>query len=168
MPETQALRSRTTRAPVACTLGSPRLAIRNVHAAGSCCVTAAGCRRSGASPTNETITGPCAYFNSLRELGRALVLMQDDVPVSIRQLAARRGEPGRTMEAPAELTSRVPSYEIRDMLDRLNKPATDPESVDLLVASNMISVEWIFLVWDSWWSTHSRRLSPSTSKRPAA
>jgi len=26
------------------------------------------------------------------------------------------------------------------MLDRLNKPATDPESVDLLVASNMISV----------------------------
>jgi hypothetical protein len=81
-----------------------------------------------------------AYFNSLRELGRALVLMQDDVPVSIRQFAARRGEPQRRIEAPAELTSRVRSYEIRDMLDRLNKPATDPEAVDLLVASNMISV----------------------------
>lgn len=81
-----------------------------------------------------------AYFNSLRELGRALVLMQDDVPVSIRQFAARRGEQPRGIEAPAELTSRVRSYEIRDMLERLNKPATDSEAVDLLVASNMISV----------------------------
>lgn len=81
-----------------------------------------------------------AYFNSLRELGRALVLMQDDVPVSIRQFAARRGEQPRRIEAPAELTSRVRSYEIRDMLARLNKPASDAEAVDLLVASNMISV----------------------------
>lgn len=81
-----------------------------------------------------------AYFNSLRELGRALVLMQDDVPVSTRQFAARRGEQPRRIEAPAELTSRVPSYEIRDMLERLNKPASAPEAVDLLLASNMISV----------------------------
>jgi hypothetical protein len=80
------------------------------------------------------------YFNSLRELGRALVLMQDDVPVSIGQFAARRSEQRRRIEAPAELTSRVRSYEIRDMLARLNKSATDPEAVDLLVASNMISV----------------------------
>ena len=81
-----------------------------------------------------------AYFNSLRELGRALVLMQDDVPVSIRQFAARRGERSRRVEAPAELTSRVRSYEIRDMLERLNKPASVLDAVDLLVASNMISV----------------------------
>lgn len=81
-----------------------------------------------------------AYFNSLRELGRALVLMQDDVPVSIGQFAARRGEQRRRTEAPAELTSRVRSYEIRDMLERLTKPVTDPEAVDLLLASNMISV----------------------------
>jgi superfamily II DNA or RNA helicase len=80
------------------------------------------------------------YFNSLRELGRALVLMQDDVPVSIMQFAARRGEEPRKTEAPAELTSRVRSYEIRDMLDRLKKLPGDPEAVDLLLASNMISV----------------------------
>ena len=80
------------------------------------------------------------YFNSLRELGRALVLMQDDVPVSITQFAARRGEKPRLIEAPSELTSRVRSYEIRDMLERLDKPASVPEAVDLLVASNMISV----------------------------
>jgi hypothetical protein len=81
-----------------------------------------------------------AYFNSLKELGRALVLMQDDVPVSIKQFAARRGEQRRSIEAPAELTSRVRSYEIRDMLDRLSRPASSSEVVDLLVASNMISV----------------------------
>jgi len=80
------------------------------------------------------------YFNSLRELGHALVLMQDDVPVSIRQIAARRGEPLRKLEVPTELTSRVPAYEIRDMLDRLKKGPDDPEAVDLLLASNMISV----------------------------
>ncbi|MHB8512196.1 MAG: helicase-related protein [Actinomycetota bacterium] len=81
-----------------------------------------------------------AYFNSLRELGRALVLMQDDVPVSIRQFAARREEQERKVAAPDELTSRVRSFEIRDMIDRLEIPASNPESVDLLVASNMISV----------------------------
>lgn len=81
-----------------------------------------------------------AYFNSLRELGRALVLMQDDVPVSIAQFANRRGEQPRRIAAPAELTSRVRSYEIRDMLERLNRPVGDLEAVDLLVASNMISV----------------------------
>ena len=80
------------------------------------------------------------YFNSLRELGRALVLMQDDVPVSIRQITERRAEQARKLEAPAELTSRVRSYEIRDMLERLKKGPPDPEAVDLLVASNMISV----------------------------
>ncbi|MFC2094966.1 helicase-related protein [Candidatus Bipolaricaulota bacterium] len=80
------------------------------------------------------------YFNSLRELGRALVLMQDDVPVSIRQYAARRGEQLRQIEAPAELTSRVRSYEIRDMLERLTRTVAEPDTVDLLVASNMISV----------------------------
>lgn len=80
------------------------------------------------------------YFNSLRELGNALVLMQDDVPVSIRQSAGRRSEQPRRIDTPAELTSRVRSYEIRDMLDRLNRCAGDPEAVDLLLASNMISV----------------------------
>ena len=80
------------------------------------------------------------YFNSLRELGHALVLMQDDVPVSVRQISARREESPRSVDAPAELTSRVPSYEIRDMLDRLAIDADDPEAVTLLLASNMISV----------------------------
>ena len=80
------------------------------------------------------------YFNSLRELGHALVLMQDDVPFSIRQLGGRREESPRKIGPPAELTSRVRSYEIRDMLDRLEIDANQSEAVDLLLASNMISV----------------------------
>ena len=80
------------------------------------------------------------YFNSLRELGHALVLMQDDVPVSVGQLSSRRDEAERPISAPAELTSRVKSYEIRDMLDRLAKSAEQPDAVTLLLASNMISV----------------------------
>ena len=80
------------------------------------------------------------YFNSLRELGHALVLMQDDVPVSIQQLSARRKEEPRSVGVPAELTSRVASYEIRDMLDSLAISADDPEAITLLLASNMISV----------------------------
>ena len=80
------------------------------------------------------------YFNSLRELGHALVLMQDDVPYSIRQLGDRREESPREIGRPAELTSRVRSYEIRHMLDRLEIDASQSEAVDLLLASNMISV----------------------------
>jgi hypothetical protein len=80
------------------------------------------------------------YFNSIRELGRALVLVQDDVPISVAQIASRRVETARKLDSPAELTSRVPSYEIRDMLARLARKAGENEAVDLLVASNMISV----------------------------
>jgi helicase-like protein len=80
------------------------------------------------------------YFNSLKELGRGLVLMQDDVPISIRQFSVRRREEARSVSAPAELTSRVPAYEIRDMLERLKRREGESGVVDLLLASNMISV----------------------------
>ncbi|MCE9575769.1 MAG: DNA/RNA helicase [Deltaproteobacteria bacterium] len=81
-----------------------------------------------------------AYFNSLRELGGALVLLQDDVPVTIKNIAARRSEVIREIQPPSELTSRRRSIEIRDMLDQLRHPAGHPEAVDSLLASNMISV----------------------------
>lgn len=100
----------------------------------------AATERGGSDDQRDYYWTLVIYFNSLRELGRALVLMQDDVPVSIGQFAGRRGEMPRRVEAPAELTSRRASYEIRDMLNRLNKHAGEPETVDLLLASNMISV----------------------------
>jgi hypothetical protein len=80
------------------------------------------------------------YFNSLRELGGAVVLMMDDVTASIEQYARRRGEGPRQISEPVELTSRVPSSEIPNKLDELLVTCSSAEAVDVLLASNMISV----------------------------
>ena len=81
------------------------------------------------------------YFNSLRELGGSLVLMQDAVAKSIEDFARRRtGEPQRAPPEVTELNSRVPSREIPEILDRLKIPAGSDGVVDVVLASNMISV----------------------------
>ncbi len=77
------------------------------------------------------------YFNSLRELGGALVLMQDDVHATIEAYSQRRCETKRSIEVPEELTSRKSAAEIRTLLELLEKPERSPE---VLLASNMISV----------------------------
>jgi hypothetical protein len=79
------------------------------------------------------------YFNSLRELGGAVVLVEDDVRRSIERLAALRREEPRQLDTPSEITSRVPSNEIPDVLERLSEPYPTNE-VDVVLASNMISV----------------------------
>lgn len=84
-----------------------------------------------------TLTG---YFNSLRELGGAVTLVLDDVLKSVRGYARRRGEAPRTVAPPVELTSRVPSSEIPATLEQLEVRVGDPGCVDVLLASNMISV----------------------------
>jgi predicted helicase len=80
------------------------------------------------------------YFNSLRELGGALVLMQDDVTNSLNEYGDRRNEKPRKLNEPLELTSRVSSTEIKDYLDQLSKKYTESGCCDVLLASNMISV----------------------------
>ena len=81
-----------------------------------------------------------AYFNSLRELGGALVLTQDDVHSSLRQIARRRGEQDRIPAMVEELTSRRSQQEIRDMLNRLEIPAGTAGALDVVLATNMLSV----------------------------
>nr|WP_234915324.1 helicase-related protein [Rhizobium rhizogenes] len=81
-----------------------------------------------------------AYFNSLRELGGALVLMQDDVHDSIRLFAEARHEDRRTLQFVEELTSRRTQKEITGMLKQLECKAGHPEAVDVLLATNMVSV----------------------------
>lgn len=88
------------------------------------------------------------YFNSLRELGGAHVLMQDDVPRQMAFLASRLGASTRVLEAePVELSSRVVSRDLPEKLGRLairlvgaggDPFAGSPE--DTVLASNMISV----------------------------
>lgn len=81
------------------------------------------------------------YYNSLRELGGSLVLMQDDVVKSIEEYA-RRGNTETPRKAPevAELNSRIPSSAIPDILARLKRKAGDAAAIDVVLASNMISV----------------------------
>jgi hypothetical protein len=81
-----------------------------------------------------------AYFNSLRELGGALVLMQDDVKDSIQLFASRHGEGLRPAENVEELTSRRTQEEVRDMLNKLATRATEDGCVDAVLATNMVSV----------------------------
>ncbi len=59
------------------------------------------------------------YFNSLRELGGAHVLMLDDVPKSITEYAQRRGEAARTLGEPVELSSNLDQAEIPEVLRAL-------------------------------------------------
>jgi ATP-dependent helicase YprA (DUF1998 family) len=92
--------------------------------------------RAEADPYSTVIT----YFNSLRELGGALVLMQDDVADAVGMYAARRNEPPRAVQSVEELTSRRSQTEVRDMLDLLAIQADQPGALDVVLASNMLSV----------------------------
>ena len=85
------------------------------------------------------------YFNSLRELGGALRLLDDDVPGRLRVLHRREFGPNRILyEKDKELTSRRASDEIGATLQALDRTFKKRESgaypIDVLLASNMISV----------------------------
>lgn len=81
-----------------------------------------------------------AYFNSLRELGGAYVLMQDDVPNAIKLYATARKEHERNATVIEELTSRRSQDEVRDMLKLMDLKAGKDGALDALLASNMLSV----------------------------
>lgn len=81
-----------------------------------------------------------AYFNSLRELGGALVMMYDDVPGSIQLYARLRAQAERLVRNIDELTSRKKQSELRDTLAGLDLTAGDPAALDAVLATNMISV----------------------------
>jgi hypothetical protein len=110
-------------------------------------VCAAGMQR--AAPTEGLLTTDAerdpywtlvAYFNSMRELGGALVMMLDDVNDSISVYARSHGVAARPkIDDPLELTSRVPSHEIPEILERLERPLPD-QDVSVVLATNMISV----------------------------
>jgi Helicase conserved C-terminal domain len=90
------------------------------------------------------------YFNSLRELGGTRRLVEDDVRIRCAQAEQRRplDAPGphrwlagrQLQKEPVELTSRERTGRIAESKARLAKSHGDPEHVDVLLASNMISV----------------------------
>ena len=88
------------------------------------------------------------YFNSLRELGGAHVLVQDDIPRHMSFLASRTDDESRILEAEViELSSRVASRNLPEYLDQLGESLSEPDGdpfaplpLDVVLASNMISV----------------------------
>lgn len=80
------------------------------------------------------------YYNSLRELGGAVSFLQDDIPSRLSSLTRAREYPPRSDLQHQELTSRIPSSDIPDRLRRMERPRDSGEALDVLVATNMISV----------------------------
>ncbi|MHB1009960.1 MAG: helicase-related protein [Propionibacteriaceae bacterium] len=81
------------------------------------------------------------YFNSLRVLGGAAIQVDDDVPAQMRVIAQRHGTRVRTVDQPAELTSRIASSDIPNRLRELAQEyGGEKVPLDVVLATNMISV----------------------------
>jgi hypothetical protein len=82
------------------------------------------------------------YFNSVSELGSMRHMVDDDISNRIWRMD-QRGLAKRTRPNVSELTSRVSSSDIPDVLSTLEKSfaaAGSPRPIDILLATNMISV----------------------------
>ncbi|MEI6234148.1 MAG: helicase-related protein [Planctomycetota bacterium] len=80
------------------------------------------------------------YFNSLRVLGGARMQVQDDVPERVALVARSDGAEPRLIENRIELTSREPSGDIPKHLQHMAKSLPDADTLDIILATNMISV----------------------------
>ncbi len=85
------------------------------------------------------------YFNSIRELGGARRLVEDDIPKRLEYLAAsgktkRRFTLNRKVVHYDEITSRKKSQEIPQLLEKMERTLNSGQAMDVILASNMISV----------------------------
>ena len=126
---------------------SPKFALQAATAA---LLQVAG-HRKNAGTTAESLDPfwtAVLYFNSLRELGGAHVLVQDDIPRHMAFLATRFNDDARVLEGDAiELSSRVASRDLPEHLGQLGVSLSgadgdpfDPVPRDVVLSSNMISV----------------------------
>ena len=80
-----------------------------------------------------------AYFNTLRELGGALVMMYDDVQSTIDGLANMSNTASRRDMAHLELSSRIDATDIPEYILALERRYPD-QDISVALATNMISV----------------------------
>ena len=84
------------------------------------------------------------YFNSIRELGGAVRLLQDDIVKRINRLQKKFGDDKRRWiedeSRRIEITSRTPSGEIPKLLQRLEASIGERGCIDTAIATNMIAV----------------------------
>ena len=106
-----------------------------------------GGRRNHDNPADPYMT-TVGYFNSLRELGGARRILEEEVQHTTQRYSERRrlGEtPGlfRDRARPSdvlELTSRESTAKVADARRRLERPYYERDHVDCAIATNMISV----------------------------
>ena len=116
-------------------------------AAGQSAYLAAGGAKTAANPADPYMT-LLGYFNSLRELGGARRLIEDEVRTQLLDRTSRKRVEethglfaNRTIDfEPVELTSRVPTNEVADAKRRLELSFDQKGRVDVAIATNMISV----------------------------
>ncbi len=113
---------------------------------------AAHARESSGDAAADPYLSLVGYFNSLRELGGMRRLVEDEVRRLVMDRERRRPEDfdadaehpwyvNRTIRGePVELTSREKTSAIKDSKNRLGLAHGEPQSVDVVLASNMISV----------------------------
>lgn len=83
------------------------------------------------------------YYNSIRELGGAVRLLQDDIPDRIQRIKKKYGMSKQRFlnrNTNVEITSRMSSYEIPKKLSQLETPYTAKGCLDTAIATNMIAV----------------------------
>ena len=97
--------------------------------------------------TQKTFVDPyytlVGYYNSIRELGGAVRLIQDDIPKRIQRLVRKYNlKKMRYLNKNnnAEITSRIPSFKIPEQLRKLETPCTEADCLDTAIATSMIGV----------------------------
>ncbi|OXM52481.1 helicase-related protein [Amycolatopsis alba] len=80
------------------------------------------------------------YFNSLRLLSAAELQVLDDVQDRMELLAKRDSNKARSIKAHIELSSRADSSAVPHYLKLLKRTLPEDKALDLLLATNMISV----------------------------
>ena len=107
----------------------------------------AGGTENHSNPADPYMT-VLGYFNSLKELGGARRVLEEEVQSTLRQVGRRRRvdeESGlfqdrKVFRDVVELTSRVPTDRVAEARRRLASAFHEESSVDCAIATNMISV----------------------------
>jgi hypothetical protein len=110
-------------------------------------LAASAARAAQDGAADPYLTALC-YFNALRELGGARRIVEDEVRSklldygSARRRLAPTDQPfaNRTLRDVLEITSRESTDKVAAAKDALARPASDPNGVDVALATNMISV----------------------------
>jgi len=107
----------------------------------------AGGHKNEENPADPYMT-VLGYFNSLRELGGARRILEEEVQNTVKayglrkRIGEKRGlfQSRKTFSEVLELTSRVPTDKVAEARRRLEAAFHDGQRVDCAIATNMISV----------------------------